>query len=55
MQPRYNIKMTSPEGKVSYLTVGNRMEWTKSRATFQMNSASVLTHFKGYTFELEAA
>ena len=53
MNKRYSIKLTAPDSKVSYLTVGNRMEWTKSRATFQMNSARVLNHFQGYAMELE--
>lgn len=53
MSPRYCIRMVSPEGFVSYLTVNNRMSWTKARATFQMKSSSVLKHFEGYTFALE--
>lgn len=53
MGKRYAIKLTSPAGKISYLTVGNRMSWTKARANFQANSASVLNHFTDYTIEVE--
>lgn len=53
MNTRYCVKLTCPQGKVSYLTVNNRLSWTKARAVFHANSSSVLKHFAGYTIEVE--
>ncbi len=53
MSPRFAVKLTSPAGKVSYLTVNNRFSWTKSRAVFHAKSSAVLDHFSGYTIEVE--
>lgn len=53
MTTRYAVKLTCPQGKVSYLTVNNRFSWTKSRAVFHAKSSTVLNHFAGYTIEVE--
>lgn len=50
----YCVKLTCPQGKVSYLTVNNRFSWTKSRAVFHAKSSTVLEHFAGYKIEVEA-
>ncbi len=52
MKARYCVKLTSPEAKVSYLTVKDRFSWTKARAVFHAQSSSVLKHFEGYKIEV---
>lgn len=52
MKARYCVKLTSPEAKVSYLTVKDRLSWTKARAVFHAQSSSLLKHFEGYKIEV---
>lgn len=51
---KYNIKLTSPEGKVSYL-IENRgvMEWGFYKCDQVIAAAKKLSHFEGFSFEKE--
>lgn len=50
----YNIKMTSPEGKISYLFEDRGvMEWRFYKCDQVIAAAKKLPHFVDFTFEKE--
>lgn len=54
MSSRYNIKMTSAAGKVSYLVEDRGiMEWRFYKCDQVIAAAKKLPHFVGFTFEKE--
>lgn len=54
MNARYNIKMTSPEGKVSYLIEDRGvMEWRFYKCDQVIAAAKKLPQFAGFTFQKE--
>lgn len=54
MRPRYNIKITNPDGSISYLTEAGRiMQWTFYKADQVISAAKKLAQFAGATFTKE--